>query len=93
MQEIDDPWRHRQPPDNEVPGSIAFEAVLASSADLAVFMSGISVFRHGIEFTVEVRVRPDRTRSPLVDRSKAQPDLREPLADQQRHRQRRHLTA
>lgn len=68
MQEIDDPWRHRYPPDNEIPGSIAFEAVLASTADLAVFMSGMSVFRHGIEFTVEVRVRPGRTRGDGAER-------------------------
>jgi hypothetical protein len=68
MEEIDDPWRHRQPPDNEIPGSIAFEAVLASSADLVVFMSGMSVFRHGIEFTVEVRVRPGRARGDGAER-------------------------
>lgn len=58
MQQVHDPWRHRQPPDNEIPGSVALEAVLASSADFVAFVSGMSVFRRGIEFTVEVRARP-----------------------------------
>ena len=62
MQTSDDPWRRRQVPDNEVPGCVAFEAVLASNADMVVFVSGLTVFRHGIEFTVEIRLRPGRER-------------------------------
>lgn len=62
MQESEDPWRRRQVPDNEVPGCVAFEAVLASNADMVVFVSGLTVFRHGIEFTVEIRLRPGRER-------------------------------
>ena len=63
MQQVDDSWRHRQPPDNEIPGSVAIEALLASTADLVVFMSGMRVFRRGIEFTTEVRARPGQARA------------------------------
>lgn len=58
MQEIDSPGWHGEPPDNEMPGSVALDVVLASTADLAVYVSAMSVFRQGLEFTTEVRVRP-----------------------------------
>jgi hypothetical protein len=51
------PCRGREPPDNEVPVSVAFNAVLASTPDLAVFTSGLSVFSHGFQFSVEIRAR------------------------------------
>lgn len=51
-------WRGRQRPDNEVPGSVAFEAVLGESEDLAIFVCGLSVYRNGVELALEVRARP-----------------------------------
>ena len=48
-------------PDNEVPGSVALDATLASSSDLAVFVSGMRAFRNGVEFAVEVRARNSAT--------------------------------
>jgi hypothetical protein len=50
-------------PDNEIPGSVAIEAVLASTEDLVVFICGMNAYRSGIAFTVEVRVGPSRTLS------------------------------
>jgi hypothetical protein len=43
--------------ENEVPVSVAFDAVLARTDDLAVFVSGLRVFSNGVELTVEVRAR------------------------------------
>lgn len=51
----------RRRPDNELPGSVAVDAVLASSEELVVFICGLSVYRHGIDLTVEVRARPGRS--------------------------------
>jgi hypothetical protein len=51
---------HLRRPDNEIPGSVAVDALLASSEDLVVFICGMSVYRDGVDFTVEVRARPGR---------------------------------
>jgi hypothetical protein len=42
---------------NEVPVSVAFDAVIASTPDLAVFVSGLRVYSNGVDFTVEMRAR------------------------------------
>jgi hypothetical protein len=52
--------RHLRRPDNEIPGAVAVDALLASSEDLVIFISGMSVYRNGVDFTVEVRARPGR---------------------------------
>jgi hypothetical protein len=49
--------RARQAADNEVPVSVAFNAVLALTNDLAVFVSGLRVFSNGVELAIEVRAR------------------------------------
>jgi len=43
--------------ENEVPASVAFDAVIARSGDLAVFVSGLRVFSNGLELRIEVRAR------------------------------------
>lgn len=53
--------RLRRRPDNELPGSVAVDAVLASNEDLVIFICGLSVYRHGMDLTVEVRARPGRS--------------------------------
>jgi hypothetical protein len=53
--------RPRRRPDNELPGSVAVDAVLATSEDLVIFVCGLSVYRNGIDLTVEVRARPGRS--------------------------------
>lgn len=49
--------RRRQRPENEVPASVAIDAVLARTEDLVVFMSGARVFSNGVDLTLEVRLR------------------------------------
>lgn len=49
--------RERRAPENELPVSVAFDAVLASTDDFAVFVSGLRVFSNGLDFSVEVRAR------------------------------------
>ena len=48
-------WTRFQRPDNEVPTSVGVDLLLGSSDDVAVFVCGLSVYRTGIEFTVEAR--------------------------------------
>jgi hypothetical protein len=50
-------WRRHEKPDNEMPGSVAVDALLGSTANLAVFVSGMRAFRNGIEFTLHARAR------------------------------------
>jgi hypothetical protein len=50
-----DVLRAVHPPDNEVPVSVAFDALVASTGDLAVFVSGLRVFTNGVDLTIEVR--------------------------------------
>lgn len=52
--------RPRRRPDNELPGSVAVDAVLATSEDLVIFIGGLSVYQHGLDLTVGVRARPGR---------------------------------
>lgn len=47
-------------PNNEMPGCVPIEAMLASSEDVAIFVCALSVYRHGVDLTVEVRARPGR---------------------------------
>lgn len=49
--------RRRQRPDNEVPISVAVDAVLAESPDFVVYMSGIRVFRAVLEFRLTALAR------------------------------------
>jgi hypothetical protein len=49
--------RRHHKPDNEMPGSVAVDALLLSSDDLAVFVSGMRAFRNGVEFVLEARAR------------------------------------
>lgn len=57
----DEAMRLRRRPDNELPGSVAVDAVLASNEDLVIFIGGLSVYRHGMDLNVEVRARPGRS--------------------------------
>jgi hypothetical protein len=50
-------WRRRQRPENEVPRSLAVDAVLVGDDEVAVFISGVRAFTNGVELTVEVRAR------------------------------------
>ena len=50
-------WRRRSVPENHVPVSVAFDAMLARTDGAAVFMSGLAVYRNGVRFTIEVRTR------------------------------------
>lgn len=50
-------WRRRTRPENEVPGSVALDVVLAESEDAVVFISGARAYTNGVEFHVEARVR------------------------------------
>src|SRR5450756_2113650 len=54
-------WRRRQRPENEVPGSVAIDAVLAGDHKIVVFISGARVFSNGVDFTLEVRARHGST--------------------------------
>lgn len=55
--EFEAAWRRRQRPENEVPVSVAIDAVLADDQDVVVFISGARVFSNGVDFTLEVRAR------------------------------------
>jgi len=48
-------WRRRQRPENEVPGSVAIDAVLVGNDECVVFISGVRAFSNGVEFSLEVR--------------------------------------
>ena len=50
-------WRRRQRPDNEVPASVAFDAVLVDTDSLVIFLSGLRVYSRGLEFVLEIRAR------------------------------------
>jgi hypothetical protein len=50
-------WRRRSRPENEVPGSVAIDAVLAGDHEVVVFLSGARAFSNGVDFTLEVRAR------------------------------------
>jgi hypothetical protein len=69
--------RHLSKPDNEMPGSVAVDALLASSEDLAVFICGMSVYRNGVDFTVEVRARPGRMSRESLHEAMLWPDAGE----------------
>ena len=47
-------------PDNEVPAALAVEAVLGRTDDAVVFLAGMRLYTGGVEFEVEVRVRPGK---------------------------------
>lgn len=49
--------RHRQRPDNEVPVSIALDAVLGEAADFVVYLSGVRAFRALLEFRLTALAR------------------------------------
>ena len=49
--------KERRAPDNEVPVSVAFDAVLVSTEALAVYVSGLRVFSNGVDFAVELCAR------------------------------------
>lgn len=51
--------RRRQRPDNEIPLPVPVEVTLFRTQDIAVFICGLRAFRHGVDFTVEVRSRAD----------------------------------
>jgi hypothetical protein len=55
--EFETAWRRRQRPENEVPISVAIDAVLADGQEAVVFISGARVFSNGVDFTLEVRAR------------------------------------
>jgi hypothetical protein len=50
-------WRRRRRPENEVPGSLAVDAVLVADDEVVVFISGVRAFSNGLDITLEVRVR------------------------------------
>jgi len=50
-------WHRRQRPENEVPISVAIDAVLADGQEVVVLISGARVFSNGVDFTLEVRAR------------------------------------
>jgi hypothetical protein len=70
--------RRWQEPDNEVPGSAAVDALLAATDDLVVFICGMSVFRHGVDFTVEARARPGHS---FADRGISLEDAMGPVGE------------
>jgi hypothetical protein len=55
--ELEAAMRRRQRPENEVPTSVAIDAVLADDHEVVVFISGARVFSNGVDFTLEVRAR------------------------------------
>ncbi len=64
--------RQQSVPENQAPASVAFDAVLARTEDVAVFVSGLQVYQNGVRFTIEVRTRrvlfgPGTTGSVLHD--------------------------
>jgi len=50
-------WRRRQRPENEVPGSVAIDAVLVGGDEVVVFISSVRAFSNGLDFTLEMRAR------------------------------------
>ena len=50
-------WRRRQRPENEVPGSVAIDAVLVGDDEVVVFISSMRAFSNGLDFTLEMRAR------------------------------------
>ena len=54
-------WRRHARPDNEVPVSLALDVMIAATDDIAVFICGLAVYRNGVDLTVEVRSRPNRS--------------------------------
>ena len=54
-------WRRRQRPENEVPGSVAIDAVLVGNDEVVVFISGLRAFSNGVELSLEVRARHTST--------------------------------
>lgn len=60
-----DVLRRRQAGDNEVPASVAFDALVTSTGDLAIFVCGLKVFSNGVELTIEVRARKLTADRPL----------------------------
>jgi hypothetical protein len=50
-------YRRSAPPDNEVPGAVAFSALLARNADIAVALVGGAAFSNGISLSLAVRLR------------------------------------
>lgn len=50
-------WRRRQRPENEVPGSLAIDAVLVGNDEVVVFISCARAFSNGVELSLEVRAR------------------------------------
>jgi hypothetical protein len=55
--DLEEAMRRRQRPENEVPTSVAIDAVLADDHEIVVFISGARVFSNGVDFTLEVRAR------------------------------------
>lgn len=69
--------RRRQRPDNKVPVSIAFDAVLGEAADVVVYISGVHVFRTVLGFQLIVLARhrsPGRGLSSALFGHGEQPD-------------------
>ncbi len=54
-------WRRRQRPENEVPGSVAIDAVLVGNDEVVVYISGLRAFSNGVELPLEVRARHTST--------------------------------
>ena len=53
-----DAWRRRtSAPDNEIPGAIPFSALLARTEDIALALTEASAHRHGMTFTLAIRLR------------------------------------
>jgi hypothetical protein len=50
-------WRRRQRPENEIPISVAIDAILAENHEVVVFISGARAFSNGVDFTLEARAR------------------------------------
>lgn len=50
--------RHN-PPDNEVPGIVAFQAVLGRTPDLVIALVSIAVYSSGLSFELPIRLRRD----------------------------------
>jgi hypothetical protein len=50
-------WVRRQRPENEVPGSVVLDEVLAGDGETAVFMTTARAYSTGVELNLEVRAR------------------------------------
>lgn len=48
-------------PEREIGGAVAYEALVARSAEAAVGISGLLAYRTGFQFTVTAALRPGRT--------------------------------